>query len=265
MTIEQLKAQLAEAREKYNQMEQATQRQEEQIRENEQRKQVLFEMAEKAKLTKVTLDNELQQFKAKQQAKIDGILGNFQLKFEKYQEDLEVIEKSAKEKEIEYNILQAQYKQLQKEWIRQEHKFKMRISELDQVYIQIKAKTNEVVDRICKMRPKQRFGFTFNSEPNSFGDISNIFAPSASDIEELQLNNQSLDPTAENFNDSPFFMGNFKAREADFMKYMNLTEANQAYNFEQSKLIFEKLKFECRLLQHQREDLVKLVQEKEGS
>lgn len=175
MSVEQLKAKLSEAREKYNQIVAATQAQGENVKEIEQRIKVLNQMVDKAKQSKTNLHSEIERLAKEKKNKTKQLQRASDTKCQLLAEEIAKVEKDAEEKEQIYLALQTRYKILREHWEHKENDFLSKIYELEQTYSQIKAKTNEVIGRIQSMSPSRRPGLLFNSVPDVFPDF-NLFA-----------------------------------------------------------------------------------------
>lgn len=251
MSIEQLKAKLNEAREKYNQIVAATQAQGENVKEIEQKIKVLNQMVDKAKQSKTTLHSEIERLAKEKKNKTKQLQRASDTKCQLLQDEIEKVEKGVAEKEQIYLTLQIRYKILRERWERQENEYLSKIYELEQTYSQIKAKTNEVIGRIQGMSPIRRPGILFNPVPDVFPDITNLFSPtniedefnsSGSGDETFELELEPDDQENENTdNYSPNNPSNKYSYDNQFSS--NATENNENDNNHNSKSSNSNFKF----------------------
>ncbi|OHT16785.1 hypothetical protein TRFO_41557 [Tritrichomonas foetus] len=249
MSVEQLKAQLEEAKEKYRQIVAATQAQSEKVKEIEQRNKVLNSMVDKAQQSKTALLAEIKRMADDEQRKAKAMKDEADSKSTKIKEEIKRISKSVSEKEQLSKVLKLRYQLLQDRWEQQEQEYQRRIDELDQTYLTIRAKTNEVILRIQAMQPRKRTNFMFRSFPD-FRHTS-LFAPTAAELEA----------------DLPFFnsLDMLDTLSFDLDKpRRDFDDSAMKQILKQKKIKLEKLKKECRLLQHTRDEMLRAKREKDN-
>lgn len=258
MSVEQLKAKLSEAREKYNHIVAATQAQGESVKEIEQRIKVLNQMVDKAKQSKITLHSEIERLAKEKKNKTKQLQRASDTKCQLLVDEIQKVEKDTAEKEQIYLTLQTRYKILRERWEHKESEYLSKIYELEQTYSQIKAKTNEVIGRIQSMSPTRRPGLLFNPIPDVFPGFNLFTHPNIDDFNssgsgdatfELELededqNENENEPTIQNENtvvDPAFesFNFSFKNKLDSFKNSMmnksnsisNNYNSNSAFNF----------------------------------